>query len=166
MKFAPIILSAVAAQTIYFIRHGEQDANSGEDLSAQGYQRAQCLSTSVFAGKNPEYPSPDHLIAQNPINHSHRAEETITPLSHALNLTIQDQCDRDDIQCAANLITSNLQNGAKTVLVAWEHGQLGSIAANFVSGPAPVYPGSHYDLIWVVDYKSQTYTTQHELCTF
>ncbi|KAJ3274222.1 hypothetical protein HDV01_003295 [Terramyces sp. JEL0728] len=165
MKYS-ILLSAVAAQTIYFIRHGEQDANSGEDLSAQGYQRAQCIATSVFAGNSPEYPSPDALIAQNPINHSHRAEETITPLSQTLGLTIQDQCDRDDISCAADLIRTNIQNGAQRVLVAWEHGQLGSIAANFVSGAAPVYPDSRYDLIWAVDYKKQTYKTKHEICTF
>ncbi|KAJ3260429.1 hypothetical protein HK103_000571 [Boothiomyces macroporosus] len=155
MKFISLLLGAVAAQTIYFIRHGEQDANSGEDLSAQ-----------VFAGKKQKYPSPDTLIAQNPADHSHRAVETITPLSHVLNIPIQDQCDRDDITCATNLINSNIQKGSKIVLVAWEHGQLGSIAANFVSGPAPVYPGSHYDLIWEVDYKSQSYQIKREVCKF
>ncbi|KAJ3318819.1 hypothetical protein HDV06_007000 [Boothiomyces sp. JEL0866] len=160
-----LLLSVVACQTIYFIRHGEKDADSGDDLDAQGYKRATCLASAVFAGSKPAFKSPDTIIAQDPAQHSHRSYETVEPLAKKLGITVQDGVDRDDVQGAVDLINQNISNGAKTVLVAWEHQVLSDIASNFASD-IPDYPGSHFDIIWVVDFKAQTYQTKYENCGF
>ncbi|KAJ3323009.1 hypothetical protein HDV06_002455 [Boothiomyces sp. JEL0866] len=157
MKF--ILFCSAIAKTIYFIRHGEQDDSSGEDLSAQGYHRAQCL-VNVFTQK---YKSPEAIIAQDPSNHSHRALETVQPLAKSLGLTVQDSCDRDDINCAVDLINKQFDDGYKKVLVAWEHKQLAQIADSFVNDDLK-YPGSQYDLIWIVDTKTKSYQIGHENC--
>ncbi|KAJ3274223.1 hypothetical protein HDV01_003296 [Terramyces sp. JEL0728] len=165
MKFS-VLLSAVAAQTIYFIRHGEKDKSSGGDLNAQGYKRADCLASAVFAGSHPAFKSPDTIIAQDPAQHSSRSEETVTPLAQALGLSIQDSVDRDDVQGAVDLINNDISNGSQVILLAWEHQVLGDIAASFIDGDSPTYPGSHFDIVWVVDVPSKTFTTRYENCGF
>ncbi|KAJ3308684.1 hypothetical protein HDV04_000971 [Boothiomyces sp. JEL0838] len=164
MKFT-LLLSLVAGQTIYFIRHGEKDTSSGEDLDAQGYKRASCLASTVFAGSKPTFKSPDTIIAQDPAQHSHRSYETVEPLAQKLAITVQDGVDRDDVQGAVDLINQSISNGSKTILVAWEHQVLSDIASNFASG-IPDYPGSHFDIVWMVDVPTQTFTTKYENCGF
>ncbi|KAJ3311016.1 hypothetical protein HDV04_004436 [Boothiomyces sp. JEL0838] len=157
MKF--ILFATAIAKTIYFIRHGEQDDSSGKDLSAQGYTRAQCL-VNVFTNS---FKSPESIIAQDPSDHSHRALETVQPLAQHLGLQVLDSCDRDDISCAVDLINQQLDGGSKKVLVAWEHKQLAQIATNFVDEDLK-YPGSEYDLIWIVDTKTRSLKINHENC--
>lgn len=53
---------ASAKATVYFIRHGEKP-DSGDGLSAQGQQRAQCLR-DVF-GASSSY-NIGHIMAQTP----------------------------------------------------------------------------------------------------
>ena len=67
VKFVPlatlaIASLAVASPTVYLIRHGEKP-DSGNGLSAQGLERAQCLRT-VF-GASSEY-NIGHIMAQTP----------------------------------------------------------------------------------------------------
>lgn len=54
---------AVADPIVYMIRHGEKPSDGGDGLSAQGQQRAQCL-TSVF-GPNSSY-NIDYILAERP----------------------------------------------------------------------------------------------------
>ncbi|KAJ3323011.1 hypothetical protein HDV06_002457 [Boothiomyces sp. JEL0866] len=154
-----LLFGLSAAKTIYFIRHAEEDSTSGKDLSPAGYKRADCLA-KVF--NNGEYPAPGTIVAQSPQDHSHRAVETATPLASVLGVGIQSSCGRDDIECAQELIKSSLEK-VDRVLVVWEHGQLGSIAAKFVN-TALQYPKSQYDIVWVVDPQTGTVAVDKQYC--
>jgi broad specificity phosphatase PhoE len=58
-----LLLSSTAAKsTVYLIRHGEKPM-TGDGLSAQGLQRAQCLR-QVFSGES-QYQI-DYIMAQKP----------------------------------------------------------------------------------------------------
>lgn len=57
-----LVATVVAEPTVYLIRHGEKPA-SGNGLSTQGEQRAQCLRT-VFGAKS-QYQI-GHIMAQTP----------------------------------------------------------------------------------------------------
>lgn len=54
---------AVADPIVYMIRHGEKPSDGDDGLSAQGQQRAQCL-TSVF-GPSSSY-NIDYILAERP----------------------------------------------------------------------------------------------------
>jgi hypothetical protein len=58
-----VMVPAVAAQTVYLIRHGEKPADGSNGLNAKGLQRAQCLRT-VFASSSSYDIS--YIIAEQP----------------------------------------------------------------------------------------------------
>ncbi|KAI8906821.1 putative phosphoglycerate mutase family protein [Gorgonomyces haynaldii] len=152
------LIACVAAKTVYFIRHGEDDPN-GDGLSTLGVKRSQCIATSVFAGKNPQYPSPERIIVQGP-GHSTRARDTGRPLAKALGVSLEDDCDRDDVQCVVDLIS---KDNVSPVLVIWQHKIMPDIVGEFVSD-APSYPKKRYDLVWTVDTESGDLRETKEDC--
>jgi broad specificity phosphatase PhoE len=82
VKFIPLATLAIASlaaasPTVYLIRHGEKP-DSGNGLSAQGLERAQCLR-SVF-GASSGY-NIGHIMAQTPKSGTSRFMERVSAWS-------------------------------------------------------------------------------------
>lgn len=56
-------------------------------------------------------------------------------------------CDRDDEECAANTVADAVKNGAKTVLVCWEHKVLSDIAEELGIKKLE-YPDDRFDIVF------------------
>ncbi|KAH9829271.1 phosphoglycerate mutase family protein [Teratosphaeria destructans] len=153
MKSALAVLSlaaVVSAQaTVYLIRHGEKPA-SGNGLSAQGEQRAQCLR-NVF-GASSQYDI-GYIMAETPKSDGSRQRpyDTVEPLAQDLGLTIDTSCGRDDSGCVANVVDN--YSGSGTILICWEHDALTDIVEALGDGDAPTYPDDAYNIIWTDPYE-------------
>jgi hypothetical protein len=73
-----LIAFATASPTVYLIRHGEKP-DSGDGLSTQGLQRAQCLRTVFGAGSSYNI---GHIMAQTPKNGKHLQLGIMNPFDH------------------------------------------------------------------------------------
>ncbi|KIH87731.1 phosphoglycerate mutase family protein [Sporothrix brasiliensis 5110] len=149
--------AAASGPTVYLIRHGEKPS-SGNGLSAQGLERAQCLRT-VF-GASSSY-NIGHIMAQQPLSSGKRQRplDTVQPLATDLGLTVDTSCDRDDESCVKNVIDN--YSGSGNILLCWEHDELTNIAEALGANNAPTYPDASFDLIWTdpSDYSSITSIT-------
>ncbi|KAF2769309.1 hypothetical protein EJ03DRAFT_293317, partial [Teratosphaeria nubilosa] len=156
MKFALVVLSlaalASAQATVYLIRHGEK-SSSGNGLSAQGKQRAQCLR-NVF-GASSQYDI-GYIMAETPKSDGSRQRpyDTVEPLAQDLGLTVDTSCGRDDPDCVANVVDN--YGGSGNILICWEHDALTDIVETLGDGDAPTYPDDAYNIIWTdpYDYSS------------
>ena len=71
-----------------------------------------------------------YIVVQNYKKNGKRIRpyETVKPIAEKLHLDIDHSCDRDDAGCAADKIHKASKNGAKRILVCWEHKRLSDIA--------------------------------------
>ncbi|KAK5123924.1 hypothetical protein LTR85_002121 [Meristemomyces frigidus] len=146
---------ALAEPTVYLIRHGEKPA-SGNGLSAQGMQRAQCLRT-VF-GANSSY-GIGHIMAETPKSSGARARpyDTVEPLAEDLGLAVDTSCDRDDSDCVADVVDSYVGSG--NILICWEHDALTDIVTALGDDNAPTYPDDSFNIIWTDPYDYSEITS-------
>ncbi|EGP86120.1 unnamed protein product [Zymoseptoria tritici ST99CH_1A5] len=135
---------ALAEPTVYLIRHGEKPS-SGNGLSTQGMQRAQCLR-NVF-GANSGY-NINYILAQQYKSDGSRKRpyDTVHPLAQDLGLTIDTSCDRDDPGCVKDAVKGF--KGSGNILICWEHDALHDIVKSLGDDNAPKYDGSRFDIIW------------------
>ncbi|GLI81622.1 hypothetical protein PoHVEF18_010007 [Penicillium ochrochloron] len=135
---------AIAKPTVYLIRHGEKP-DSGNGLSTQGLERAQCLRT-VF-GASSEY-NIGHIMAQTPLSSGKRQRpyDTVEPLAEDLGLTVDVSCDRDDPGCVKDVVDG--YTGSGNILICWEHDALTDIVSDLGDKNAPDYPDDSYNIIW------------------
>ena len=171
---------ALGQATVYLIRHGEKPS-SGNGLTAQGEQRAQCL-TGVF-GPDSDYDI-GHIMAETPqsgkmISHrlrllastytelrkdgsQQRPYDTVEPLAQELDLAIDTSCSRDDEDCVADVV--NGYTGSGNILICWEHHQLNNIAQALGAKNVENYPDDSYNLIWTdpYDYSSIVSVTSED----
>ncbi|XTI88184.1 hypothetical protein V2W45_1487941, partial [Cenococcum geophilum] len=175
--------AASAQPTVYLIRHGEKP-DSGDGLSAEGQQRAQCLR-SVF-GASSAY-SIGHIMAQTPKSgmffvfplsrrvsriccelifpdgSRQRPYDTVAPLASDLGLTVDITCDRDDSDCVKDVVDG--YQGSGNILICWEHDALHDIVKTLGDDDAPDYPDNSFNLIWTDPYPySQITSTISEDC--
>lgn len=160
---------AIAKPTVYLIRHGEKP-DSGNGLSTQGLERAQCLRT-VF-GASSEY-NIGHIMAQTPLSSTsrhilrtkepcmarhdrflihflflhtggkrQRPYDTVEPLAEDLGLTVDVSCDRDDPGCVKDVVDG--YTGSGNILICWEHDALTDIVSDLGDKNAPDYPDDRY----------------------
>ncbi|KAJ5118346.1 hypothetical protein N7448_010057 [Penicillium atrosanguineum] len=146
-KLLPIALLAtlvVADPTVYLIRHGEKP-DSGNGLTAQGEERAQCLRT-VF-GASSGY-NIGHIMAETPESDGKRQRpyDTVEPLAEDLGLTVDTSCDRDDSKCVKDVVDN--YTGSGNILICWEHDALTDIAEELGDDDAPDYPDDSFNIIW------------------
>jgi len=166
------------AAKIMIIRHAEKpegsvqgvdiSGNDGtENLTVQGWQRAGALArffaplSSQF--QRPGIAQPQFLLASGPVSKaqkkddgdgskSQRPEETITPLSQLISLTVNSTFVKgQETQVAAAAVASG-----GVVLIAWQHEAIPAIAAAVpgASGFPSPWPGSRFDIVWVFDLQS------------
>jgi hypothetical protein len=151
--------AALAAPAqVLIIRHGEKP-DSGSGLSEQGQERAQAL-VSYFQN-NPavtHFGTPAAIYAMAPTNDNEaglRPELTVTPLAHALGITINDQYAREDVQTLSQSILSNAHYNDKMVLICWEHKMIAPMAASLGVAPEPDdYDKNEYGQVWEIDFSN------------
>ncbi|KAF3402099.1 hypothetical protein F1880_009828 [Penicillium rolfsii] len=147
---------AIAKPTVYLIRHGEKP-DSGDGLSAQGLERAQCLR-NVF-GASSGY-NIGYIMAQTPKSSGKRQRplDTVEPLAQDLGLTVDTSCDRDDPDCVNDVVKG--YNGSGNILICWEHDALTDIVKELGDKNAPDYPDDSYNIIWTDPSPYSTITAE------
>ncbi|KAK0549747.1 hypothetical protein OC845_002997 [Tilletia horrida] len=147
--FASLLAVAAAraqvSNNIYLIRHGEKPSDGSAGLSSTGEERAQCLR-NVF-GANSGY-NIQAIFAQayKSDGSRDRPYETVEPLAQDLGLNVDTSCDRDDINCVADLVNNFASYSSGDILICWEHEELGNIGAAI--GQGFDYPDSNFNLIY------------------
>ena len=81
-------LTSSSSQVIILIRHGEKISDDYTDLSPEGQARADCLP-ELFTKNNIGY-VPTKIYANKRSDTSTRPYDTVTPLSKALGLEIEE----------------------------------------------------------------------------
>jgi len=166
------------ATKIMIIRHAEKpgdsvqgvdiDGNEGkENLIVMGWQRAGALArffaplSSQF--QHPGIVQPEFLFASGAVSKkqkkddsngskSRRPEQTITPLSQLINVTIDlSFVEGQEAQVAAAAVACG-----GVALIAWQHEDIPAIAAAIpgASGFPSKWTGSRFDVVWVFDLQS------------
>ena len=143
--------TGLADATVLIVRHGEKP-DSGPGLSPEGEARAQAyvayfqpfmLDGSPFR--------PDMLVASADSKNSARERLTLTPLSQALKLPIDQRFADREVQ---NLVAAlSTESHGKSILIAWHHGQLGKLIKAFGADPKALLPNGRWpeDVFnWVV----------------
>ncbi|TQF68753.1 phosphoglycerate mutase family protein [Rhodococcus spelaei] len=153
--------------TIMFIRHAERPEGDGppfgmdedgsrcdESLTTIGWQRARAL-VGLFAPEsgNPTagLVRPVALFASTPSkkNGSKRSVQTVTPLAHALGVTVDTDFGRSDVKALAK----TLRRTPGPVLVAWQREYLPEIVGTLGAPDTDVpgtWPEDRYDVVWVL----------------
>jgi hypothetical protein len=140
------------------ILHAERDF-SGSDLSPIGFERARQLPKLFLPpGARHDLPMPQFLFAAKASASSNRPIETLTPLSAALHLPINDTFRNDDYPHLAATLLSGKYAG-KVILIAWHHGKVPQLATALGATPpyAP-WPEQQFDRIWRIDYVNHKAT--------
>src|SRR5262249_6204823 len=105
-------------------------------------------------GKAARFLQPNFIFATKGSKHSNRPVETVTPLSVAVSLAIDDGfADNDSaITKMANTILQNASYAGKVVLICWHHGKIPKVAnALGVSNP-PNWDGKVFDRVWQITF--------------
>jgi hypothetical protein len=144
-----------------------------ESLTVQGWQRAGALATffdpSCGPLQDPQLATPQFIYASKAVPHSDsdsmRPQETVTPLINKLKYEqmLAEGCVNFEFpkgqedQVAASALTC-----AGVVLICWEHINLLAIVQGIIKdypgtqGIPKKWPGSHYDLVWILDWNAST----------
>ncbi|CAI1898788.1 Uncharacterised protein [Serratia quinivorans] len=147
--------SALAQETLIFVRHGEKPANNSGQLTCKGLNRALALPDVLLN----RYGKPDFIFAAGPkedkTGSSLRALSTIMPTAVRVGLPIGIQFHADDIAgLQQELLSDKYQNSR--IFIAWEHKNLDKAVKNIVAArggnpdSVPKWPGSDFDSIFVV----------------
>ncbi|CAI1980344.1 histidine phosphatase family protein [Serratia proteamaculans] len=147
--------SALAQETLIFVRHGEKPANSSGQLTCKGLNRALALPDVLLS----RYGKPDFIFAagpkENKAGSSLRALSTIMPTAVRVGLSIGIQFHADDIAgLQQELLSDKYQNSR--IFIAWEHKNLDKAVKNIVAArggdanSVPSWPGSDFDSVFVV----------------
>lgn len=72
---------------------------------------------------------------------------TVKPLANKLHMDVDHSCDRDEPECAVDAIQKAVKNGAKRILVCWEHRLLTDIAKKLGIKDLH-YPSDRFDIVF------------------
>jgi hypothetical protein len=151
----------MSPRRVVILRHAEKPENVFDpDLSAAGEQRAAMLATRI-----PElFPKPDFLFAAASSKHSDRPVETLTPLSRAIDLPIDDSLSDEDYPVLANDLLAKPRYAGRLAIVCWHHGHIPDLAlalgvSEAALATAPELTGLRwnagvFDRFWALDFQS------------
>lgn len=134
--------SALKDTVILIIRHAEKPA-SGFELSPEGQKRAE-----VYVGYFQKYTIDgkpvklDYLFAGADTQDSHRPRLTITPLSKALDLSIDTRFQNTELSELAHEIQS--QSHGKNILICWRHGEIPNLLSALGVDPEKLIPNAKW----------------------
>jgi len=153
--------------TVLIIRHAEKPAE-GKALNTQGEQRAAAYADYFSALQLDGEPlTPQRLIATADSAQSIRPRQTLIPLSHRLQLPIE----QPFVNNAVGELVKQLRqtNQARIVLIAWHHKHIDKLISAFGGDPAtlmgqPKWPDPVYDWLIVLrfDDKGRLITSRSE----
>ena len=139
--------------TVLVIRHAEKPLN-GTGLAPDGQARAAAYASYFghfeIGGVKVHI---DALVATADSNDSVRPRLTLTPLSQALGLPIQQPFADKDVNDLATWLSS--QSGRVT-LVAWHHGKLPKLLADLGADPGQLLPNGAWPddaYNWVIELR-------------
>ena len=143
--------TGLADATVLIVRHGEKP-DSGPDLSPEGQARAQAYVAYFQPFMLDGAPfRPDMLVASADSRNSARERLTLTPLSQALKLPIDQRFADREVQ---NLVAAlSTESHGKSILIAWHHGQLAKLIKAFGADPKALLPDGKWpgdEFNWVV----------------
>ncbi|KAA3446392.1 flagellar basal body-associated protein FliL [Mesorhizobium sp. SARCC-RB16n] len=143
--------TGLADATVLIVRHGEKP-HGGPGLSTEGQARAQAYVAYFQPFMLDGAPfRPDVLVASADSKNSARERLTLTPLSEALKLPIDQRFADREVQ---NLVAAlSTESHGKSILIAWHHGQLGKLIKAFGADPKALLPSGEWpgDVFnWVV----------------
>lgn len=133
---------------IVLIRHGEKPAE-GDNLSCAGFNRSIKLPAVLKA----KFGIPDYIYVPAPSTGKHtsncRMLQTILPFAIKNNLGINTTFSVD----ATDLLAKKIRKQTGTVLVVWEHKQLGDIIEQLGLKSLPAkWSADDYDTIYIITY--------------
>jgi hypothetical protein len=103
-------------------------------------------------GPQPRFSTPAFLYAAKASNNSNRPVETITPLSVALQMSVNDSYKKSDYGgLATDLLTGSRYSG-KVILICWHHGMIPNLAKALGVANPPSWPGAVFDRVWKITY--------------
>jgi hypothetical protein len=143
---------------------GERDE---ESLTVQGWLRAGALASllapPLASSSNPRFGTPQVIYASRfrKGHGSKRSEQTVTPLSRKLGLSVNTRFAKGDEEALVQDVLA--QSGV--VLICWQHEKIPTIASHILGSKtlAPrAWPDDRYDLVWRCDLDVATgrYTFQ------
>ena len=105
-------------------------------------------------GKAPRFATPNFIFATQNSKHSNRPIETVTPLSIALNLPIDDNFTDTDAEIAemTNAILNDFAFAGKIVLICWHHGNIPAVAKALGIAKPPKWDGKVFDRVWQITF--------------
>jgi hypothetical protein len=152
---------------VILIRHAEKpgeskghaitdDETTDPNLSPLGYYRAGAYAAYFDAEKNGGlYPPVDYIFATAASHKSNRPVLTVTQLAAALGKKIHHNYGND--QSGIDALAADVLSGAyagQTVLICWHHGTMPAVAAALGYDDAPKVPGTSFDVVWQLEWKS------------
>lgn len=148
--------------TVLLVRHCEKDVPTVDDNSNEqhcsylGLERAHYLTT-LFGTR---WPIPTHLYALSATRSNHdnfREIETLQPLAHYANITINQQFTTRETEDLVSDIFSRLRDSCgKLSVIAWKHTAMPELAQALGCSNCPhEYPQDNYDQVWQLKYVYQ-----------
>ncbi len=135
---------------ILLVRHAEKpEKHHDPAISVDGQKRAHAYViyfqnyTIHFQTMNLDY-----LFAAEDSAESHRSRLTITPLSRALDLKINDKHKDHHYQKVADHILQNPKYEGSSILICWHHGKILQLAAALGVDPAELPPQANWPSEW------------------
>jgi broad specificity phosphatase PhoE len=121
---------------ILIMRHAEKpDAPLDSGLTDAGRERAQRLAKYI-----PEtFGKPDLLFASADSKYSRRPRKTLTPLSKACGIAIDDSFADQDYPALAHEIRNKPLYDGKRIVICWHHGNIPLLAHSLKARPGD-YP--------------------------
>ncbi|MDX6384464.1 MAG: hypothetical protein QOK48_2037 [Blastocatellia bacterium] len=103
-------------------------------------------------GSPPRFRAPGHIFATEPSKHSKRPKETVTPLSTALKVPLNDGFA--DNEASIEKMTNSILNDypGEIVLVCWHHGMIPAIAKALGIAKPPKWDGKVFDRVWQITF--------------
>lgn len=149
-------LFAMPAQ-ILLMRHGEKPV-VGNELSEQGWLRAKALPQLFLdRAEFQRYGLPVALYAMSPNKEggSLRAIQTLKYVSKQLNLPMETDFTRDQVDELINNIKNNKSYDNKMIVICWEHKVLVKIANRLGLNEVSQWPSEQFDRIWSLNFSPE-----------